>query len=150
MPSNVLCSGLNGVFSKAGTPARKPLIYRRYTGPIHAASATRGNSRQTDFKGRPLQRNVRFCHALSPLSVTGKQRFTSNGSTVPEWLMSSTSSSWTLERRVRAFVSTRPVCAAAGGGVRTRLIGLAVKRRAGDFQPARDFGHLPPRTTDVS
>src|SRR3982074_2170777 len=86
-PFNVIGSRLNGLFSKVGTPARKPLIYRRYTGPIHAASATRGNSRQTDFKGRPLQRNVRFCHALSPLSVTGKQRFTSNGSTVPEWLM---------------------------------------------------------------
>src|SRR6266403_1940526 len=54
--------------------------------------------------------------------------------------MSSTSSSWTLERRVWAFVSTRLVCASVVSG---SFIELAVKRRAADFQPPRDFGHLP-------
>src|SRR3979411_1203055 len=78
-PFNVIGSRLNGLFSKVGTPARKPLIYRRYTGPIHAASATRHNTQQTDIKGPPLQRNVPFSHPLPPLPVTGKQRFTSNG-----------------------------------------------------------------------
>jgi len=49
-------------------------IRRRYMGLPAAASATRGNSRQTDFKGPPLQPIARFCHALFLLSVTGKQR----------------------------------------------------------------------------
>src|SRR6266702_2039883 len=44
-----------------------------------AASATRRNSRQTDFKGPPLQRIARFCHALLLLSVTGKQRSRCSG-----------------------------------------------------------------------
>jgi hypothetical protein len=48
---------------------------RRYTPPRHAASASQGNSRQTDFKGSALQRIARFCHALLSLSVTAKPRF---------------------------------------------------------------------------
>src|SRR5258707_6947829 len=48
-------------------------------GPPAAASATRGNSRQTDFKGPPLQRIARFCHAVFLLSVTGKQRSRCSG-----------------------------------------------------------------------
>jgi hypothetical protein len=52
---------------------------RRYTRPIVAASATRGNSRQTDHKGTPSQWIARFCHALFILSVTAKQRFKCSG-----------------------------------------------------------------------
>jgi hypothetical protein len=48
---------------------------RRYTRPTNAASATQGKSRQTDFKAHAFHRIARFCHALFPLSVTGKQRF---------------------------------------------------------------------------
>lgn len=52
---------------------------RRYMRPPHAASTTRGNSRQTDFKGAPLQRIAHPCRAvfrcLSPAS---------NGSRVPK------------------------------------------------------------------
>jgi hypothetical protein len=65
-------SSLNAFqISLGGTPAR----YDSYTCLRHAASATQGGSRQTDFKGPALQRIARFCHALLLLSVTATQRF---------------------------------------------------------------------------
>src|ERR1700733_11650763 len=59
----------------------------------------------------------------------------SNGSNVPEWPIYSASS----PGRRASTRRTSSVRRVAGGG----LVEFAIERRAADFQPARDFGHLP-------
>src|SRR5450631_3939781 len=76
---NVIGSLLNTPQSLNWYACTQRFIRRRYTRTPHAASATRGLSRQTDFKGLPLQRIVRFCHVFSRLSVTDRQRFKYSG-----------------------------------------------------------------------
>src|SRR4030088_3728648 len=61
--------------SRFATPARNDSYADDTRAPLMQPAPRRGNSRQTDFKGPPLQRIARFCHALFLLSVTGKQRF---------------------------------------------------------------------------
>ena len=109
-------------------------IRRRYTRAPSAASATRGNSRQTDLKNSALQRIARFCHAPGPLSVTAKPRFECSGT------VTACSSFPIPNRRIR--LSIQLVLSLLGRIVGRRLVELAIERRAADFQPARDLGHL--------
>src|SRR6266516_2864115 len=75
---------------------------------------------------------TRFSFCLSPAS---------NGRDVPEWPMSLTS--WLRNATISPYASVRLVRAASGRIFSGSLIELAVKRRAADFQPACNFGHLP-------
>src|SRR5690348_15220659 len=86
------------------------------------------NSRQTDFKAPTLQRIARFCYALSPSSVTARQRLdASRDSKKPS----------ASERRLASIVGVAPHGIIVGG-----LIQFSIQRGAPDFQPTRDLGHL--------
>src|SRR5476651_1589269 len=102
------------------------------------ASIAGGNSRQTDGEGPLLQRIERFCHVHARLSVTAKPRF--KCSAKASVLVSPSS---VTEAPQSALASVRLVRVAVGRIVGGGLIELAVKRGTADFQPARNFGHLP-------
>jgi hypothetical protein len=55
--------------------------------PFHAASAMRGNSRQTDLELPIAIRVAQFCHAAWRLSVTGKPRFKGSRITGALWTL---------------------------------------------------------------
>ena len=124
--------------SNVGTPARNDSYADDTRTPV-MQPAPRGATHDKLTSKDPLCNGLRafatrFSFCLSPAS---------NGSNVPERLMSSASSSLTPERHNLAFVSARLVCAAARRIVGGSLIELAVKRRAANFQSACDLGHLP-------
>jgi hypothetical protein len=106
--------------------------------PTIAASATGDNSPQTDGKRPPLQRIARFCHVHSRLSVTAKPRFKCSGKAD---VLASASS--VTEAPQSGMFSVGLVSVAVSRIVGGGLIELAVERGTADFQPARNFGHLP-------
>src|ERR1700682_2801133 len=95
------------------------------------ASHDKLTSKRTLFTGLSAFA-TRFFLCLSPAS---------NGSNVPARTARRFGH---LSAAIDHFASARLAGAAGRGIVGGSLIELAVKRRAADFQPARDLGHLPP------
>jgi hypothetical protein len=103
----------------------------------NAASTTRGNSRQTDGKGpfcialALLPRAFPFvCHRQATVQMFREGRCLVSPPSVTEAPQSD-------------MVSVRLVGLAIGRIVGSGFIELAVERGTADFQPARNFGHLP-------
>ena len=105
--------------------------------PDHAASATRGKSRQTDLELPVFIRMARFCHATRLLSVTGKPRF-KGSETTTAFRYASGLATQAPQFSVGSIRVLRAVSRVVGGS----LIEFAVERRAADLEPARDLRHL--------
>ena len=105
-------------------------------GPYHAASAMRGNSRQTDLE-HPFAFGLRGFATLRDVCLSPA----SHGSNVLENEMFPDFSALPPGRHNRLTTSicgVRTALGRIGGG----FVELAVERRAADLQPARDLRHL--------
>src|SRR3954453_2779496 len=105
--------------------------------PERAASAMRGNSRQTDLELPVFIRVARFCHATRLLSVTGKPRFKGSETTI------AVRSAGGLATRAPQFsVGSIRVLRTVSSVVGGSFIEFAVESRAADLEPARGLRHL--------